>query len=422
MDPKQRYQLLLLLSANPDYVGKDDDEKAAIKEIKAELKAAGDAAKGVEADVKKEAAELTKTLVETVKELTQAALKEAKNAEPDRTKLQDDPKQSPEVKAFLKKFDEDTEAKLARMTKKEAKQFKRAARFGAFVQALYKKDGVALSALAEGTDELGGYLVPDEFRADLIEHMLQTDAIRNYATVIPMEGKLLEIPKLTSDVQVSWGTENNAIATTTAKFGNLQLTPFRMNAIIYTSREMFDDSAISIMEVLRRRFRDRIADEENKVFITGNGTTRPKGIDQETFTTVNAGLGLSPDHITKAYWKLPRNYRRTCRWLINSRTIAELEVAKDTTNNYLYPTLQNEVPTLKGRPILVDDYVPSTKIFLGDLSYYYIGDRQQVTMEITTEGGNTWQQHQVGLKVIERVDGEVALTQAFVEISNTGVS
>jgi HK97 family phage major capsid protein len=237
-----------------------------------------------------------------------------------------------------------------------------------------------------------------------------------------MEGKLLSIPKLTSDVKVFWGTENQAISTTTADFGELQLTPFRLNAIIYSSRELFDDSALSILEILRRRFVDRVRDEENKQFITGNGSGKPKGIDAETLRLVNAGNSLSPDHITNAYWKLGSVFRRNGRWLINSRTIAYLENKKDSNGAYLYPSLQAEVPTLKGRPILVDDYVPSTKVFYGDLSYYYIGDRQQVTMEVTTEGGNTWEKHQVGLKLIERVDGEVALTDAFVEISNTGVS
>jgi HK97 family phage major capsid protein len=98
-----------------------------------------------------------------------------------------------------------------------------------------------------------------------------------------------------------------------------------------------------------------------------------------------------------------------------------LENSKDNNGQYLYPSLQGEVKTLKGRPILVTDYQPSSTILFGDLSYYYIGDRQQVTMDVTTEAGNTWEKYQVGLRLIERVDGELALSQAIVSITGTNI-
>lgn len=416
-----REKLLVELAKNPEYEGKDETEKALIKELKAEIAETGDSSKSAEPEVKEAAKELAGELATLVKEMVVNA--QAKGNEPERKAIKGDPNNDTDAGAstITKELKAAIEEKGLK-SQKEIKEFKKAWRFSEFAKALYNKDDRRVKALAEGTSADGGYLVPDEFRADLIQHLLTTDAVRRYATVIPMEGKLLKIPKLTSDVKVFWGTENTAISTTTVHLGELQLTPFRLNAIIYSSRELFDDSAISILEILRRRFVDRVRDEENNKFINGTGTAQPKGIDAETLRSVSAGNSLSPDHITRAYYKLSRAYRNSARWLVNSRVLAHLETAKDDNGAYLYPTLQNPVPTLKGRPILEDDYVASSKMFLGDLSYYYIGDRQQVTMEVTTEAGNTWEKHQVGLKLIERVDGEVALTDAFVEVTNTGVS
>lgn len=406
-----REKLLFALAQDPNFEGNDATEKALVTELKAELKKEAPA---VDADVAQAAKAMATELVAMVKGLAEAQLGvKAEPATADRPNMGDS-------KTF--NLDSEVEPFTKGMTEEQAKEFKKAYRFSEFSKSLVRKDEYRAKALAEGVDADGGYLVPDQFRAELIQHLLQTDSIRKYATVIPMSGKLLEIPKLTSDVQVTWGTENRSISTTTADFGSMTLTPFRMNAIIYTSRELFDDSALAITEILRARFRDRVADEENKVFITGNGTTQPKGIDAETFTTVNCGNAITPDHLTKAYWKLPKAYRSTARWLMNSRVMEALENKKDSNGQYLYPSLQAEVKTLKGRPILVDDYVASSKGFFGDLSYYYIGDRQQMSLEVTTEGGNTWEKHQVGLKLVERIDGEVALTSAFVELSNTGVS
>jgi len=390
-----REKLLLKLSQDPTFEGVDETEKALVKELKVELeKEKGSATQDTEIAVA--AKEMAVQLVGLVKEAMAA---QTATATPDRRGVKGDP---------------NAEIDITKMTKEE--------RFAGFVKALINKDGARAKALAESTDEDGGYLVPDEFRATLVQHLLQSEAFRQFATVIPMTSKYLEMPKLTSDVKVYWGSENQTITTTTADFGQVTLTPFRLNAIIYTSRELFDDSAISITEVLRRRFVDRIRDEENKVFLTGNGTTQPKGISQETLRSLSAGSSLTPDHLTKAFYLLPEGYRPTSRWMLNSRVMAALENAKDTNGAYLYPSLQGDVKTLKGRPLFISDYVPSSKIWFGDTSYYYIGDRQQVSMEVTTEGASTWEKHQVGLKVVERVDGELALSQAMVAVTSTGVS
>lgn len=405
-----REKLLVKLAAEPSFEGENETEKALVKELKAEM----EAAKGASPDT--EVSGAAKALAAELLGMVKTMVEATKAAEPVRV-----PGADPNAEA-KKSFDAEVEEKVKGMSDAQAKEFRKKFRFAEFAKGLYKKDYARVKALAEGTDADGGYLVPDEFRATLIEHLLQSQTIRQYATVIPMEGKLLNIPKLTSDVKVYWGTENRAIATTTADFGEMTLTPFRLNAIIYTSRELFDDSAISIFDVLRRRFVARVADEETKVFINGNGTTQPKGIDQETFRSVSAASALTPDHLTKAYYLLPEAYRAQARWLINSRVMEHLENKKDSNGQYLYPSLQGEIKTLKGRPVIVTDYVASSKIFFGDLSYYYIGDRQQVTMDVTTEAGDAWEKYQVGLRLVERVDGEVALTQAFVEITNTNIN
>lgn len=409
-----REKLLVKLAADPSYEGADETEKTLVKELKAEMQTEkGATPSGDGEDVREAAKAIASELSAMVKTLVDA---NKAVVEKDR------PASAVADSEFKKAFDAEVDEKTKGMPEAQAKEFKIKYRFSEFAKALYKKDYARVKALAEGTDADGGYLVPDEFRATLIEHILQTQSVRQFATVIPMEGKYLEIPKLTSDVKVYWGTENKAIATTTADFGNMTLTPFRLNAIIYTSRELFDDSAISIFDVLRRRFVARVADEETKVFLGGNGTTQPKGLNQETFRSVSAASALTPDHLTKAFYLLPEGYRSTARWVINSRVMEHLENKKDNNGQYLYPSLQGDIKTLKGRPVLVTDYQPSSSIDFGDLSFYYIGDRQQVTMDVTTEAGDAWEKYQVGLRLVERVDGECALTTAFVQITNTNIS
>lgn len=395
-----REKILMKLAKDPSYEGTDETEKALVAELKAEMNAGDEPEKTAEKSEVKEAAS---EMVKAIKELVDA------------TQAQKAVKDQPVDRSAVKDAELDLSPEGVKAMKKEV-------RFSEFVKGLVFNDETKTKALAEGTDSLGGYLVPDEFRAELIEHLGRSASFRSLATVIPMEGKYFEAPTLTADVQVYWGSENTSISTTSADFGNFTLTPYRMNAIIYSSRELFDDSAISIMTVLQKRFRIKVAQQENKVFIAGTGSGQPTGLNSPTFRSLSAGSALTPDHITKAYYLLPEDYRETATWLINSRVMVALENAKDTNGAYLYPSLQGEVKTLKGRPVFVNDHQPSSSIIFGDMSWYWIGDRQQMTMEATTEAGTTWEKHQVGLKLIERVDGKTALTSAFVEITSTGVS
>lgn len=414
-----REKLLVQLAKDPSYEGVDDTEKALVKELKAEMEAGdkGEPGKTGDSDIKAAASELA----EVFKSAMADAMKAAKAQSPADRPAQTEP--NSEVKAAFKA---ELDKKVKEMEEKGAseqdlKKFKKSYQFAEFVKALVNKDEARVKALAEGTPGDGGYLVPSEFKAQLIQDIYATKSFRQYATVIPVEGNLLNVPKLTADVAVYWGTENRTIATTSAEVGNMNFTPFRLNAIIYLSRELFDDSAISIMDTLRQRFTMRVADEEMKRFLNGNGTTQPKGLNTETFRSVSAANALTPKHLTTAYWKLPEYYRPTSTWIINSRVMEHLENQTDTVGQFLYPSLQGETKTLKGRPILVTDHQPSSKLTLGDLQYYWIADRQQVSMDFTTEAGNTWEKYQVGLRLVERVDGECALTNAFVQVTNTNI-
>jgi HK97 family phage major capsid protein len=60
-------------------------------------------------------------------------------------------------------------------------------------------------------------------------------------------------------------------------------------------------------------------------------------------------------------------------------------------------------------------------ILFGDLSYYYLADREQMSVETTTQGAGTFEKHQVAIKVVERIDGKVAVNNAFKTITNAGV-
>jgi len=111
-----------------------------------------------------------------------------------------------------------------------------------FYQAMIQNNHEVLKALSEGTAADGGYLFPDEFRAEVIRDLAEGNFMRNEVTVVPMKRDVMKIPSLESRPKVTWTEENDTKATTTAHFNEQTLTVKKMAAILYASDELIEDS------------------------------------------------------------------------------------------------------------------------------------------------------------------------------------
>ena len=111
-----------------------------------------------------------------------------------------------------------------------------------FFQACIQNNTAVLKALSEGTNADGGYLVPDEFRAEIIRDIAESPHMRNEVTVVPMSRQVMNIPTLVEKPKVTWTDENATKSTTTAHFGQATLTAYKMAAILYSSDELIDDA------------------------------------------------------------------------------------------------------------------------------------------------------------------------------------
>ena len=352
---------------------------------------------------------------------------------PSKAILGGNPKTADEKYAYVKGIMSDRDKSfMAALPSTKHEDFTRKARIAYFFKHLIAfaatKDPEHLQhvkALAEGTDGAGGYLTPSEFRAELIEDLKDKPFLRNQVTVIPMASDSLELPTLTSSVQTSWGSENTSISTTTARFGTLTFAPYRLNSLIYTSRELVADSAIAVVPLITRLFVQAMGEAEDRAIINGSGSGQPKGILQETIAGIdnaNTDADLAPN-IKKLPFRLGTAYRSKAKWVMNSFSLSVVASLRDSNNQFLFKEgIEGLSPhTLAGYPVLEQNDMPFDTLLFGDLSQYYLADREQMSVETTTEGAGTFEKHQVAIKVVERIDGKVAQTNAFRKITNAGI-
>ena len=311
---------------------------------------------------------------------------------------------------------------------------------GEHILALINKaEGRAVNKdLGESVDG-GGYLAPLEFSGYLVELLYKLPVIRPYATSLPMTSDQLQVPVESTTVASNWTAELATITQSDPSFSEVVLAVNNLIGISRMSRQLLLDSAINtnLTDWIMGRFAKSIGRVEDAAFMTGSGSGQAKGIRQYTFTHTaqQAGAHLTADDLITTYHNLPYQYRAQSSpvWLINDSTLSVIRKLKDTTGRYLYEEGYGQVmttagitPTLLGCPVLVQNDIPTnlgsgaaSEIYFGDLSYYLIGDREQIFSEISTQEGTSFAQHRAAVKVGERIDGQLATTDGFAQL--TGV-
>ena len=276
-----------------------------------------------------------------------------------------------------------------------------------------------MNALQIGTDSEGGYLVPDEFERTLVEALEEQNIFRTLAHVIQTSSGDRKIPVVASKGTASWVDEEGAIPESDDSFGQVSIGAYKLGTMIKVSEELLADSVFDLEAYISREFARRIGNKEEEAFFTGDGTGKPTGVleSAEIGVTAAAATAITADEVFDLYYSLKAPYRKNSVFLMNDSTVKALRKLKDNNGQYLWqPSLTANTPdTLMGRPVYTSAYMPALEasakgILFGDLSYYWVADRQGRAFkrlgELFAPTG------QVGFLATQRVDGKLILPEA----------
>lgn len=308
---------------------------------------------------------------------------------------------------------EDTQKSVDEMTGEEKSK--------AFAHALFTNNTVALKALSEGTPADGGYTVPQDFYNTLVEEMADVAEMRSLVTVVPMKTNVLTIPVGEHGPNVYWTGEGVTKTTTTMDFRQPTITAYKMAAIIYLTDELIEDSAFDLVNVIVRRFAEALAQEEDKVIVNGAGSTQPTGIFVNSSVGARVCSGnLDFDDVIDLVYDLQSKYRVNARFIVNPENVRELRKLKDTNGRYLWQdsVQQGQPATMLGYPVVESYHAPVSQIAFGDFKMaYWLGDRQKMTVKITNDTETTFVQDKTGIRVVERIGGDVVIPNAVKKLT-----
>lgn len=286
-------------------------------------------------------------------------------------------------------------------------------------------------AMAEGVGATGGFLVPPDYRAEVLAVAAESSIVRPRARIIRMNSRTVQFPVLdqtntTAGVspffggfQVFWTEEATAKDENTPTFRQITLTAHELSAISYLSDSLLADSAVSLADFMNSEYGmpGVIAWTEDDVFLNGTGAGQPQGV-------IGAGCTIAePRNVANQFSfddaaDMLQDFlpRRNGVWVISQSLMSMVIQMAGPTGNASYVWIANGrdgIPAnMLGYPIIWSEKPPvrgtTGDVGLYNFKHYLIGDRQQTLIDTSIHARYIY--NQTTWRCVHRVDGQPGLS------------
>jgi len=257
--------------------------------------------------------------------------------------------------------------------------------------------------MEEGDLSQGGYLVPEEFRAVLLQTAMETSIVKSRATNIPMATNRVVIPALIDDDHstdyfggvVIYRTEEKGEKTPkNPVFGKIGLTLHKLTGLCYITDELLTDSVISIEPIVRSTFGQAIAFVQDYDFLRGSGANQALGVfnaANPSLITVSKETNQVADtivfeNIVKMWQRMYPAGHAKAVWIANINCFQQLASMSLPSGTAGVPVWMPAggiagapFQTLMGRPLIFTEKMATLgdlyDIGLVDFSQYLIGEK-----------------------------------------------
>ena len=290
--------------------------------------------------------------------------------------------------------------------------------------------------MSENVGSEGGFLVPEEFRVELLRVALEQAVVRPRARVIPMGSLTVRIPAIRDashatsvfgGVQASWLGEAADVSTVREPtFMQVALTAKKLTGYTRASNELVQDSAISLEAIINELFPAAIAYFEDEAFINGTGAGQPLGIlNADALISIakqtgQAATTLVYENLIKMFARMmPQSVNRAV-WVMHPDTFPQLAVLSLSVGTggsavWLANAVGGAPATILGRPVVFSEKCQTLgtagDVYFVDFGYYLIGDRMMLQMAASPHV--RFNNDETVWRFTQRVDGRPWITTAL---------
>jgi HK97 family phage major capsid protein len=258
----------------------------------------------------------------------------------------------------------------------------------------------AATGLNETVPSDGGFLVQQDFSANLIAQVYETGILASRASRIPISGNSNSI-KLNGVDETSraagsrgggirgyWADEADEKTKSKPKFRKIELTLKKLIGLCWATDELLED-AVALEAYISKGFVDEFGFQIDDAMVNGNGAGMPLGVmNAGCLVTQDKEVGqaattVMAENVINMFARLFASSRSTAAWFINQNVEPQLHtmsIAVGTGGQLIYMPpgglSQSAFGTLLGRPVIPIEQCQTLgttgDIILGDYNNGYL--------------------------------------------------
>lgn len=284
------------------------------------------------------------------------------------------------------------------------------------------------NSLGEGTNTAGGFLVPDEMAATLIDLRETYGIFRQNAQVIPMGRETMTIPRKSSRGTASFTAEAGTVTASDPAFNSVQLTAQKLARVVRVSTELDEDAIMSIGDIVTDDIAYSFALKEDQCGFIGDASLTyggMTGLVTKLNDSAYAGgkYAAASGHDTMAeidttdlsglMAKLPQYALMNAKFYCSSVALALIfqRLGLAAGGNTIQTLSGKFMPAYAGYPIVVSQVLPTSTSTINGTCILLFGDlRMASTMgerrgfTIQRDPSIYFLQDQIAIRATERID------------------
>lgn len=291
-------------------------------------------------------------------------------------------------------------------------------------------------AMTEGTGSSGGYLVPTEFRYEVIRLLNASAMIRSIARIVPMGTWKRTLPKQSSAVAIAWVTEFGTKSVTKPGFGQFTQQAKVMAAIVKSSDELLRDAGLNVQQFVAELIAEAMALEEERVALAGdvsgagdpfNGVLYASGVAEVTM----AASEIQYDDLIDLKGGITEAYEDPAIFVMKRDALHLIMKLKDGQGQPIWHGPRDGNPgQILSKPYKLSAQLPTdlgatsdkTPILYGDFGrYLWISDREGMAVKVSQDASDwvsgaldsAFMSDQTWLRFTRALSIDVALANAF---------
>jgi HK97 family phage major capsid protein len=230
--------------------------------------------------------------------------------------------------------------------------------------------------------------IPEELLEKMFNDLKKPSLFRQYGLVLKTYKRDLSLP---CDNQCNYGLfwSDKVDQKLTNQWDTIKINTHTLQSPILISHDLLEDSDINVETIIYNRVVNRMNNEENQVFLYGDGEKQPLGLlnEKNNIKTIEVSKNnvsqLNLDDFINGYMQFNSNFRSNSIWIVNKKFMNFLFTFNkhDLCINIYNDSSESPINFL-GRPLFVLDILHDNHLAtLVDLGQAYcVVDRSEMNV------------------------------------------